>query len=85
MLTFKEEIPQYGIKASIWIVPFLITEGFIFYFIMFGFSAEPFIWQFLTFEGYLNILILYGLLLLGSLSGMKLKQRQLRKKFSILE
>ena len=84
-LTFKEDIPQYGIKASIWIVPPLITEGFIFYFIMFGFSVEPFIWQFLTFGGYLNILILYGLLLLGSLSGMKLKQRNLKKKFSILE
>ena len=85
ILTFKEDIPQYGIKASIWIVPLLITEGFIFYFIMFGFSVEPFIWQFMTFEGYLNILILFGLLLLGSLSGMKLKQRTLKKKFSIFE
>jgi hypothetical protein len=85
MLTFKEDIPQYGIKASIWIVPLLITEGFIFYFMMFGLSMEPFIWQFMTFEGYLNILILYGLVLLGSLSGMKLKQRRLRKKISLLE
>ena len=85
VLTFKEDIPQYGVKASIWIVPFLIMEGFIFYFIMFGFSMEPFIWQFMTLEGYLNILILYGILLLGSLSGMKLKQRRLRKKISILE
>ena len=85
LLTYKEEIYQYGLKASIWIVPLLIAEGFIFYFIMFGFSAEPFIWQFMTFEGYLNILILFGLLLLGSLTGMKLKQRRLKKKLSILE
>jgi hypothetical protein len=85
LLTYKEDIYQYGIKASIWIVPLLIAEGFIFYFIMFGFSWEPFIWQFMTFEGYLNILILYGLLLLGSFSGMKLKQRRLKKKLSILE
>ena len=85
LLTYKEEIYQYGLKASIWIVPLLIAEGFIFYFIMFGFSAEPFLWQFMTFEGYLNILILYGLLLLGSFSGMKLKQRRLKKKLSILE
>jgi hypothetical protein len=81
ILTFKEDIYQYGLKASIWIVPLLIAEGFIFYFIMFGFSMEPFIWQFMTLEGYLNILILYGLLLLGSLSGMKLKQRRLKKSF----
>ena len=85
LLTYKEDIYQYGIKASIWIVPLLIAEGFIFYFIMFGFSAEPFLWQFMTFEGYLNILILFGLLLLGSLTGMKLKQRRLKKKLSILE
>ena len=85
LLTYKEEIYQYGLKASIWIVPLLIAEGFIFYFIMFGFSAEPFLWQFMTFEGYLNILILFGLLLLGSLAGMKLKQRRLKKKLSILE
>ena len=85
LLTYKEEIYQYGLKASIWIVPLLITEAFIFYFIMFGFSAEPFLWQFMTFEGYLNILILFGLLLLGSLTGMKLKQRRLKKKLSILE
>ena len=85
LLTYKEEIYQYGLKASIWIVPLLIAEGFIFYFIMFGFSWEPFIWQFMTLGGYLNILILFGLLLLGSLTGMKLKQRRLKKKLSILE
>ena len=85
ILTFKEDIPAYGIKASIWIVPLLVAEGFIFYFIMFGFSAEPFIWQFMTLEGYFNVIILYGLVLLGSFSGMKLKQRKLKKKFSVLE
>jgi len=85
ILTFKEEIYQYGLKASIWIVPLLIAEGFIFYFIMFGFSMEPFIWQFMTLEGYLNVLILYGLLLLGSLSAMKLKQRKIKKQVSKLE
>jgi len=85
LLTYKEDVPQYGIKASIWIVPLLITEGFIFYFIMFGFSMEPFIWQFMNLEGYLNIIILYGLLLLGSLSAMKLKQRRLRKQISIFK
>ena len=85
VLSMKEDIPQYGIKASIWIVPFLITEGFIFYFIMFGFSPEPFIWQFMSPEGYLNILILILTTLAGSLSGMRFKQRRLKKKFSILE
>jgi len=74
LLTYKEEIPHYGIKASLWMVPLLIAEGFLFYWIMFGFSAEPFILQFAHGEGYLNILILYGCTFTGALSGMKFKQ-----------
>jgi hypothetical protein len=83
LLTYKEDVPQYGIKASIWIVPFLIAQGFIFYFIMFGFSMEPFILQFIFIEGYLNVLILYGLVISGSVCGMKLKQRRLKKLINI--
>ena len=74
LLTYREDIPHYGIKASIWMVPVLIAEGFVFYWIMFGFSAEPFILQFAHGEGYLNILILYGCTFSGALSGMKFKQ-----------
>jgi len=74
LLTYKEDIPHYGIKASLWLVPPLIAEGFLFYWIMFGFSAEPFILQFAHGEGYLNILILYGCTFTGALSGMKIKQ-----------
>jgi len=74
LLTYKEDIPHYGIKASLWLVPLLIVEGFLFYWIMFGFSAEPIILQFAHGEGYLNILILYGCTFTGALSGMKMKQ-----------
>ncbi len=80
LLTYKEETPQYGIKASIWIVPILIAQGFIFYFIMFGFSMEPFILQFASIEGYFNLLVLYGLVISGSVFGMKLKQRSIKKR-----
>jgi len=80
LLTYREDIPHYGIKASIWLVPLLIVEGFLFYWIMFGFSAEPFILQFAHGEGYLNILILYGCTFTGSLSGMKLKQFNKKKR-----
>ncbi len=82
LLAYKEDVPQYGIKASIWIVPLLIAQGFIFYFIMFGFSMEPFLLQFASIEGYINILILYGLVIFGSVFGMKLKQRSNKKVMS---
>ena len=80
LLTYREDVPHYGIKASLWLVPSLIAEGFLFYWIMFGFSAEPFILQFAHGEGYLNILILYGCTFTGALSGMKLKQFIKRKR-----
>ncbi|MFX1363827.1 MAG: hypothetical protein ACFFCE_14405 [Promethearchaeota archaeon] len=74
LLTFKEDIPHYGIKASIWLVPSIIIEAFIFYWFMFGFAAEPFIMQFGHWKGYIHILILFVTTLVGSLSGMKIKQ-----------
>jgi len=73
-LTYKEEIPHYGIRASLWLVPFIIFEGFLFYYIMFGYSIEPFYLQFAFFKGYLNIIIILGINLAGSLSGMFLKR-----------
>ena len=74
LLTYKEDIPHYGIKASIWIVPILIAEGFIFYAMMFGFSMEPLILKFGRIEGYLDIIIMFALAISGSICGMKLKQ-----------
>lgn len=74
ILTYKEEIFHYGIKASIWLVPLLIVEAFIFYTIMYGFSLEPFFLQFGSWQGYLNIIILFATTLSGAISGMKVKQ-----------
>ena len=80
ILTYKEDIPQYGIKASIWIVPLIIIESFIFYSIMFGFASEPFVLKFTHIEGYLDIIILYGIAISGSICGMKLKQFMVQRK-----
>lgn len=73
-LTLKEDIPAYGIKASLWLVPVVVAEGFIFYWAMFGFSLEPFTLLFLNIEGYINLLLLYSMVLSGSLLGMFLKK-----------
>jgi hypothetical protein len=74
LLTYKEEIPHYGIKASIWLAPILIGEGFIFYALMFGFSIEPLILKFGTIQGYIDIIIVFALAISGAICGMKLKQ-----------
>ncbi len=72
-LTYKEDIAHYGIRASLWLVPLIVFEGFLFYFIMYGFSFEPLVLQFASFKGYINLLILFGINLCGALSGMFLK------------
>ncbi|MHA2128168.1 MAG: hypothetical protein ACW99E_22960 [Promethearchaeota archaeon] len=80
LMTYKEDIPHYGIKASLWLVPILIIEGFILYSVMFGFSSEPIYLKFMRIEGYIDILVLFGLALSGSVSGMKFKQYMERRK-----
>ena len=73
-LTYKEDIAHYGIRASLWLVPFIVFEGFFFYLIMFGFSFEPFVLQFVSIKGYINLLIIFGINICGALSGMYLKK-----------
>jgi hypothetical protein len=80
VLTYKEDIPHYGIKASIWLVPLLIIEGFVFYAIMFGVSIEPIILRFGRIEGYIDIIVLAALAIAGSISGMKLKKFIVQRK-----
>jgi len=72
-LTLREDIPAYGIKASLWILPVIVAQGFLFYWWMFGISLEPFVLQFLNLEGYINVLLLFLMILSGSLLGMYFK------------
>ncbi len=82
-LTFKEEIPAYGIKASLWLVPIIIAEGFLFYWLMFGISLEPFSLQFLYFEGYVNVILLFLMVIVGSFLGMFTKKFVMLRKESV--
>ena len=80
LLTYKEDIPHYGIKASIWLIPILVVEGFIFYALMFGFSIEPLILKFGRIEGYIDIIVISVIAISGAVCGMKLKQFTTRRK-----
>lgn len=73
-LTYKEDIPHYGIRASLWLVLLIVLEGFVFYLTMFGFSLEPLVFQFAYVKGLINLLILFGVNICGAFSGMFLKK-----------
>lgn len=79
-LTYIEDIPAYGIKASLWLVPIIIAQGFIFYWAMFGISLEPFILQFLYLEGYINVMLLFLMVVSGSLLGMLINKLVVMRK-----
>ncbi|MFW9939712.1 MAG: hypothetical protein ACFFFT_01630 [Candidatus Thorarchaeota archaeon] len=74
MLTYKEDIPQYGIKATIWLIPLIIAEGFVFYAIMFGISDEPIRLKFGHIEGYIDMIVIIVTGISGAISGMKVKE-----------
>ncbi|MFX1277866.1 MAG: hypothetical protein ACFFA3_00510 [Promethearchaeota archaeon] len=80
LLTYKEDIPHYGIKASIWLVPLIIAEGFIFYAIMFGLSAEPLILKFGDIRGWIDIIVLFGIAISGAIAGMYTKRYMVSRK-----
>jgi len=80
LLTYKEDIPHYGIKASLWLIPFIIVQAFVLYWIMFGISIDPLIWQFAHWKGYFHILLLFVITLSGALSGMKIHQIVIKSK-----
>ena len=79
-LTYKEDLAAYGIKASIWLIPIIVAQGFLFYWALFGISLEPFILQFSYFEGYINLLLLFLMVIAGSLLGMFLKKYVVARK-----
>lgn len=80
IITYKEDIPHYGIKASIWFVPIIICIGISWYWIMFGLSILPLQHLFGNWKGYLNMFILLLINLSGAISGFMFKKIVLLRK-----
>ncbi|MHA1883526.1 MAG: hypothetical protein ACXAAI_08270 [Promethearchaeota archaeon] len=83
IITYKEDIYLYGIKHSLWLVPFILgTSVFWYYYIHYWRPADdatwvpinPFLLLFGTWQGWLNILILFAINLLGALAGWQVKE-----------
>ena len=77
ILGFREQFFEYGIKNSIWLIPVIVIESWIWYMLINSFQADLlellgtlFITYFVSFEGYLTILILLGINLLSAILGV---------------
>jgi len=83
ILTYKEDIYLYGIKHSIWLVPFiLVCSVFWYYYIHYWRPSEdatwvpisPFLLLFGSWQGWLNLLILFSINVFGALAGWHVKE-----------
>jgi len=86
IMVFRESFYEYGIRNSIWLVPLIIIESWIWYFFIIEFNLAIIPLYFTKFESYLTILSLLGINLLAAVTGAFAKQKytQSIKKRSIL-
>ncbi len=87
-LTYTEDIYLYGIKHSLWLVPFILGSSVFWYYYLYYWRPSlppapplvawvpinPFLLLFGTWQGWLNILILFSINLFGALAGWQVKE-----------
>ncbi|TFF97531.1 MAG: hypothetical protein EU547_04060 [Promethearchaeota archaeon] len=77
ILVFREQFYEYGIRNSFWLLPVIIFESWIWYWIMYGFDITIIFQFFSRLEGYITILFLLGLILVAAISSAYAKQKYL--------
>jgi hypothetical protein len=67
LMVLREGFYEYGIRNSIWLIPFIIVMSWIWYWFINGFNIFMIGWYFIRIETYINILVLLGINLLSAL------------------
>jgi len=67
LMVIRENFFEYGIRNSIWLIPFIIVMSWIWYWFINGFDIFMIGFYFTRFETYINILVLLGINLLSAL------------------
>lgn len=76
IMVFREQFYEYGIKNSIWLVPFIVIESWIWYwFISESFDITIIGGYFLRIESYTTILVLLGINLFTAILAALTKER----------
>lgn len=61
ILNIREHFFEYGIRYSIWLVPFIIFTSWIWYWFLYGFNITIIGLFFISLEGYFTLLLLFGI------------------------
>lgn len=76
MMTFRENFYEYGMRNSIWTIPFIIVESWIWYWFITGeFDITIIGGYFIRIESYLTILSLFALVLSATFLGAIAKEK----------
>lgn len=78
IMVIRENFFEYGIRNSIWLIPFIIVMSWIWYWFLYGFDFGMIIFYFIRFESYLTILTLLGINLLAALTASIVKEKYAR-------
>ncbi len=74
-MTFRENFYEYGMRNSIWTIPFIIVESWIWYWFINGFNIALIGVYFIRIESYLTILSLVALVLSATFLGAIAKEK----------
>lgn len=87
LMVIRENFFEYGIRNSIWLIPFIIVMSWIWYSFLYGFDFVMIGFYFIRFETYLTILTLLGINLLAALTASIVKEKYARfiKEIKLIE
>jgi hypothetical protein len=76
ILVFREQFFEYGLRNSMWLIPFIIFESWIWYwFIIMEFDITVIGMYFLRFETYITIFTLFGIILISAIIAAAAKEK----------
>jgi len=75
LMTYRENFYEYGMRNSIWTIPFIIVESWIWYWFINGFNPALIGVYFIQIESYLTILTLIAVVLSATFLGAITKER----------
>ncbi len=86
IMVFRETFYEYGIRNSIWLVPFIIVETWIWYFFIYEFNLLIIPLYFIRIESYITILSLLGINLLAAILAALAKRKYVQyfKRYKIV-
>ena len=84
LMTFRENFYEYGMRNSIWTIPFIIFESWVWYWFINGFDLALIGVYFIRIESYLTILSLLALILCATFLGAITKEKYKAYKEKVL-